>query len=77
MLKETIVLTDITVQLAMYVEGKLKQNFDSNGILFIDEDPQENYNLINVFYIKSLHIIIIYLFVRGHILLDYVQFFKV
>ena len=63
MLKETSVLTDITVQLAMYVEGKLKQNFDSNGILFIDEDPQENYNLINVFYIKSLHIIIIYLFV--------------
>ena len=51
MLKETIVLTDKTVQLAMYVEGKLKQNFDSNGILFIDEDPQENYNLINVFYI--------------------------
>ena len=72
MLKETSVLTDITLQLAMYVEGKLKQNFDSNGILFIDEDPQENYNLINVFYIKSLHIIIIYLFVRGHILLDYI-----
>ncbi|XP_023339435.1 BTB/POZ domain-containing protein KCTD5 isoform X2 [Eurytemora carolleeae] len=30
-----------TSKLAMYVEGKLKQNFDSNGILFIDEDPQD------------------------------------
>jgi len=69
MLKETIVLIDITVQLAMYVEGKLKQNFDSNGILFIDEDPQENYNLINVFYVKSLNIMISYLFIQEHILL--------